>query len=282
MHTLRNRMIFYGSALAAGFASLGLHRYMMANCFDDKGLLLTGNLPGVLLWVLGIGFFAAVVAMSTTVGGDGTYADNFPPCILSGLLMVAAAGVLAWSVPQLGLEAPGELGTLAAGPIPALRQLVQYTMGACSAWLPYAAAGSMAVLGILRMLGRKPLSLFGALICLFYILILVNNYQLWSADPKLYEYVYPLLAGIFLMLCSFHRTCCDAGVIERKKLIVTGLAAFVCCTGALSQDFMPGFFAASGLWALGSICTVSQLPPDPEEEEATPAEAEGNSEMNDE
>ena len=65
MHTQRNRIFFFGSTALTGLASLGLHRYMMEHCFDHKGLLLAGNLPGTLLWVLGIGYLAALI-----VGGE--------------------------------------------------------------------------------------------------------------------------------------------------------------------------------------------------------------------
>ena len=39
MHTLRNRIMFFGGTLAAGLLSLGLNRYMLENFIDDKGLL---------------------------------------------------------------------------------------------------------------------------------------------------------------------------------------------------------------------------------------------------
>ena len=55
MHTQRNRILFFGVTGLTGLAKLMLHRYMMANCFAAKGLLIAGNLPGTLLWVLGVG-----------------------------------------------------------------------------------------------------------------------------------------------------------------------------------------------------------------------------------
>jgi hypothetical protein len=75
------------------------------------------------------------------------------------------------------------------------------------------------------------------------------------------------------MLCSFHRTCCDAGIIQRRKLLFTGMTAAFCAIVALATDFQRGFYLASALWALGALGTVSQLPPDPEEE--TPGEDAG-------
>ena len=89
----------------------------------------------------------------------------------------------------------------------------------------------------------------------------------------LHTYAYQLLAEVLLMLCAFHRTCCDAGIIQRRKLLATGLGAAFCCMAALAGDFQAGFFLASGLWAVGCMCDPSVLPPDPEEE--TPGEDAG-------
>lgn len=262
MHTLRNRILFFSVTGAAGLASLMLHNYMMDNCFDAKGLLIDGNLPGRLLWVVGIGFAVFLALMLRTIGGEGSYEDNFPPCLLSGSLMLAAGAVLCWAIPELVLEAGESVPGVTGLPL-----LVQNITDRAVQYLPWAAAASMGVLGICRMLGRKPWPILSGAVCLFYMLMLVTNYRLWSADPQIHDYAYQLLAEVLLMLCSFHRTCCDAGVIQRKRLIATGLCAAVCCMASLSGGFQRGFFLASGLWAAGCLCNVAQLPPDPEEEE---------------
>ena len=264
MHTLRNRILFFGVTGAAGLASLMLHNYMMDNCFDAKGLLLDGNLPERLLWAVGIGFAVFLVLMLRTIGGEGSYEDNFPPCLLSGSLMLAAGAAMLWAIPGLALEASEPVPGVTGLPL-----LVQNITDMAVQYLPWAAAAAMAVLGMFRMLGRKPWPILSGAVCLFYMLMLVTNYRLWSADPQLHDYAYQLLAGVLLMLCSFHRTCCDAGVIQRKKLIATGLCGAVCSMAALSGDFQWGFYLASGLWAAGCQCNVAVLPPDPEPEEET-------------
>ena len=229
MHTLRNRILFFGVTGAAGLASL----------------------------------------MLRTIGGEGSYEDNFPPCLLSGSLMLAAGAVLCWAIPELVLEAGESVPGVTGLPL-----LVQNITDRAVQYLPWAAAASMGVLGICRMLGRKPWPILSGAVCLFYMLMLVTNYRLWSADPQIHDYAYLLLAEVLLMLCSFHRTCCDAGVIQRKRLIATGLCAAVCCMTSLSGGFQRGFFLASGLWAAGCLCNVAQLPPDPEEEEESPEQPE--------
>lgn len=260
MHTLRNRMIFFGGTLAAGLLSLGLHRYMLTHCFDAKGLLVAGCLPGKLLWAVGIVFVLGLAAMLFTIGGDGSYADNFPACYFSGSLMLAAGLAMAWAVPGLDMN---------SSPVREYPAAVTFVLEWAAQLLPWAAAVSMVVLGGFRMAGLRPWPLFSSIICLFYILMLMTNYRRWSADPKLYEYAYQFLAGVMLMLCAFHRTCCDAQIIQRKKLLATGLCAAVCCTAALSGEFQRLFYLASGLWAAGAMCNVAVLPPDPEEPNKT-------------
>ena len=259
MHTLRNRILLFGGALAAGLASLGLHHYMTEFCIDGRGLLLEGNLPGKLLWVVGIAFLVLLTAVLRSIGGDGSYEDNFPACCLSGGLMLAAGAAMAWAVPGLALDVQSPVAEgMAAG--------IANVTGWAARYLPWAAAVCMAILGGFRMAGKRPWPIFSGVICLYYMLVLVTNYRLWSADPQIYDYAYQLLAEVLLMLCAFHRTCCDAQIIQRKKLLATGLCAAVCCTAALSGTFQWWFFLASGLWTAGSMCHVAVLPPDPEED----------------
>jgi len=260
MHTTRNKLFFFGSTLAAGLCSLGLHRYMMDSFLDSKGLLISGNLPGRLLILVGLLFAGALLWKLRGLGGDGTYADNFPKNTASGLLMIAAGVVLAAAAP--GLMQPAAPGAELVAWARLFEQLTDAAMTA----LPWLAAVSMAVLGLFRMKGRKPAPWFSGVVCLFYMMLLVTNYRLWSADPQLQDYAYQLLAGVLLMLCSFHRTCCDAGIIQRKKLIFTALAAALCATAALSMEFQRLFYLASALWAMGAVCSVEPLPPDPEEQ----------------
>lgn len=268
MHMLRNRILFFGAALTAGLGSMWLHRSMMTACIDEKGLLISGNLPGTLLWVLGIAFVLFLIAALRTIGGDGGYADSFSRSFLCGGLMLAAGAVLFFSIGKLELNA--------AAPMPAvagLHLLLRETTDALMAYLPWIAAVCMAVLGVYRILGKQPWPVWSSFICLFYTLMLVTNYRLWSADPNLQEYAYQLLAQVLLMLCAFHRTCSDAGVIQRKKLLATGLSAVVCALAALSMDFQQGFFMASVLWAAGCLCDPAVLPPDPEDEELEQTES---------
>ena len=87
MHRLRNQILLFVPTAAAALTALGLHRYMMETCIDDMGLLIGGNLPGKLLWVLTIGFVGYLLILLSTLGGRGSYGDNFPRNALCGLLI---------------------------------------------------------------------------------------------------------------------------------------------------------------------------------------------------
>lgn len=269
MHRVRNNLLVYGGTVLAGGSSLALHRYMMENCFDEKGLLIAGNLPGWLMLAIGGVFVVGMTVLLRALGGNGTYEDNFPRDPVIGSLLIAAGAVMAWAAsqpePAAAPGVQGMAGAWAAG-------VVRLTDGGRTV-LPWLAAASMAVLGLYRMQGRRAPVWFGGAVCLNYMLTLVNDYRLWSADPQVQDYAYQLLAEVLLMLCAFHRTCCDGGIIQRKKLIFTATAAAVCAAASISMDFHRLFFLSSTLWALGCICSVAVLPPDPEPEEEAESQA---------
>lgn len=260
MHRSRNKFLLLVPTILAALAALGLHRYMMDNFIDEMGLLIPGNLPLKLLWALGIGFPGYLLILVSTLGGEGSYADNFPRSYVSGGLMIAAGAVLLLNARSLAAASPVFLPEQTQ----ALTGIMVGLTDSAMAVLPWLSGVAMAALGVYRMAGRKPLFVFSGTVCLLHMLTLIRSYRLWSADPQLHEYCFPLLAMVLLLLCSFHRTCCDAGVIQRKKLLLTGMAAAVCSAAALNAQLQPGFFLASGLWALGCVCDPVALPPDPE------------------
>ena len=271
MQRSRNNLLIYGSTVLAGLSSLALHRYMMGNYFDAKGLLISGNLPGWLMIAIGGAYAVGMLLLLRTLGGNGTYEENFPRDPVSGILLIAAGAVMFYAASRPEPE-----------PIPDVR-VVSGTLGAAvglltarlQVILPWLAAASMMFLGICRLLGKRASVWFAGAVCLHYMLTLVTDYRHWSANPQIHSYAYQLLAEVLLMVCAFHRTSCDSGILQRKKLIFTAMAAALCATASLSMDFHRPFFLGSALFALGCICSTAALPPDSEEE---PAEETENSE----
>lgn len=238
---MRNRVLFFGSTVSLGLLSCALHQTMTTQCIDDRGLLIAGNLPGKLLWAIGAVMVLLLWRMVKTVGGNGSYEDNFPRSFLAGVLAMAGGALMLTVVGPMAFEKPWQH------------------------WLGLAAGAAMILTGAARILGKRPVWPLHGAVCLFFVCVLVmKNYQRWSADPQIHDYAYPLLSGVLLMLAAFHRTYCDAGLIQRKKLLVTGLAAAFCSLASMYDPVFPRFYLASALWALGSVCDVATFPPDPE------------------
>lgn len=246
-HTLRNQILFYLPTVSVGVSCLLLRELIARSCIDERGLLIPGSLPALLLAAAGVLFAAYLLMQLPTLGGSGTYEENFPKSPVFGLLAIAGGVVMMSAVRTMPFS------------------------GAWQRWLGYLAAASMMLAGSCRMSGHKaPAAVFHGSVCLFYIVMLMENYRRWNADPQLYHYAYQLVGCVLLMLTSFHRTCCDAGMMQRKPLVAAGLGAVLCCLASLDSGELSRFYLASALWAAGSICRTGTLPPDPKPEPEQP------------
>lgn len=229
MNNTNNRMLL---ALSVLFGSLGagLRWAVMHTAIDQKGLLIPSHPANVALWGLCILFPAGLwLALKKVLGDNGSFADNFPHCRLRCALSVAGAALL-------GAES--------------VRQLTAASM--LPGFLGLAAAASMAVGGISRLKGRRPLPLFHIVVCCFFIARLVISFRSWSADPQFQDFAMQLLACVCLMLFAFHRASADADLMDREALARYGLLALFFCLVSITDETMPLYYAAGALWAAGA------------------------------
>ena len=254
MKAKRTKLLLYLLTTVLGLCGLGLQSRLLTQGYDDKGLLITSSLPVVLLWLLTLGFLAVVLALLPKLGDAGTYRMNFPACKLSGTVMIAAGILMACSamdelVPGAGMLVP--FATVAAG-------------------------AAMALCGLCRIRGKRPVFWLDLAVCLFYGLHLMRCYRGWNASPHLQRYAFPLLAGVMAMLFSLHRARCAGGVMDRKRLVFTGFAGIFLCFVALAGSDSLLFYAASGLWCAGGMCELRRfrkkrrIPVEPGEEQPEP------------
>lgn len=238
-----DRCAFWGLTLVCGVAGGILRHLMITTGLDSSGLLEPGNAAHYGLWAVSVLFLLALALSLRRLGGCGTYSDNFPASKLCGSLAIAGGAVLI-----------GE----------SIRQILS---GSRLVGLAGAAAGVCMILtGYCRAKGERPTPALHFIVCIFYILRLISSFRHWSADPQLQDYALQLLACVNLMLLSFHRASCDARIINRRRTVFWGLAAVYFCMASLSDETMPLLYAASGLWAAGSLCSLERLPEDDEKE----------------
>lgn len=236
MKAKRTKLLFYLLTTVLGLCCMGLQSRLLTEGYDEKGLLVTGSPAFILLWLLTLGFFAAVLALLPKLGDAGTYRKNFPACHFSGSVMMAAGGLMAFSA--LDELVPG------AGMLP---------------FANVAAGAVMALCGVYRIRGRRPAFWLDLAVCLFYGLHLMRCYRGWNASPHIQRYAFPLLAGVMAMLFSLHRARCAGGMMDRKRLVFTGFAGIFLCLVALAGSDSPMFYAASGLWCAGGMCELRRF-----------------------
>ena len=238
----KNNLLFLGLTAVCGSVAAILRQRMLTVGVDEKGLLIPSDPCDIALWIVSIGYLVTLLVLLRRLGGSGGFGENFPACRLRGGLSVVGGALLAAeSVRQLlaaqllvgGLGILGGIGMIGAG--------------------------------VCRFSGKRPSPLFHTVVCVFFILRLILSFQGWSADPQLQDYALQMMACVCLMLFSFHRASCDAGIINRRRTVFFGLAAAYFCLAALSDELMPLLYLASGLWTVGAGCNLDTLPVEKEE-----------------
>lgn len=233
---MKNRIKFYGPTVLFGAAGLALRLHLLETGIDEKGLLTRGNVDNIALWALTAGFFLLMFLLTRSLKDGGNYRANFPKCRFSGSLVMAGGVLMLVQVVS---------GKVVAGPVGMV--------------LGVLASLAMIFTGWCRFTGTHPNFLASCVLSMFLLFVIMGQYQTWSSNPQFHKYGMQLLCCVMLMLCAFHRACCDISRIRRKNLICAGMTASYLCLVCLSDAGMPGFYLAAGLWAAGSMCTMDPI-----------------------
>lgn len=224
--------------LLSGIVAMLLRRQLYLTAVDTRGLLLRGTIPEILLLVLTAAAACILFLALKKDRGNNSYEDNYPASIPAALGHVGAAtGILL----LVRGGHPGMTGYLA--------QLWQI--------LGLAAPVCLILAGILRSIGKKPFFLLHVVPSLFLLVHVVGNYQLWSSNPQMQDYLFALLAAISLILFAHHTAAFEAGLGNRKKILAAGLAAVYLCLAELGWTDYPGLYFGGLLWALTGICAIN-------------------------
>ncbi len=216
-----------------GAGAAGARYLMYTTAVDDKGLLVTGNLPGIAVAALTVLAAALVIAAARLLPGTQRYSANFPASIPGALGAGLLAAGIAWT---LGFD-PRGLDTL----------------GALRFWAGWLSLPCLLLTAYGRWRGVRPIFLLHGAVCLFYGLNLADHYRIWSAEPQLSAYFFELLACVGLMLTAYQRTAFDVGMGRRKAYQVTGLMTGFLCFAAITASPEPVFYLAGGLWCLAGL-----------------------------
>ncbi len=220
-----------------GIAAMVLRRTLYATAVDVKGLLLQGHPLELILAALTAAVFVWIVLAARKQEPSGNYADCYKTDLLSALGAVAAgAGIL---MTELSADAA----------------MVNY-LALARHYLALAAPVCLLLAGISRALGKRPFFLLHVVVCLYFLLHIVNHYQLWSSQPQMQDYIFSLLGVMALMFFSFYTAALEADCGNVRMLLGMGLSAIYLCCAELARSSCPWLYLGGLVWVLTDLCSM--------------------------
>lgn len=224
-HPFRSHILPYFT-VGASVLAIALRLWLYAG-IDEKGLLPTGHPAGyglVFLSALTVGilFLATRELKPRKINKKHLRLFSTAAYALAGICLILAAVV----------ELSGNMIRLA--------------------WVAVAAAllGGLILLlmAVLRFFRRKPPYWISAVITGVLMLNTVAQCQIWGSEPQLQEYLFPLLASVFLILCAYEKTKYAAKRGSPRALAFFSQCALFFCCVSLNTDHWLLYFGMM-LWA---------------------------------
>ena len=253
-------------------------------------LLRPSILPYFTLIAGAMGLVLWAIYLKTQMGPGGLLTANHPLSILTYILTAVTLAVVAVCVQplkilprryrrpfrkttraSLGCAAAG-IGILFAGLQQFLRQASMLNLIAMV--MAFVAAGCFGFLAYARQKGSRPHYLVHAGIIVYLMLNLVCQYRLWSPEPQLALYFFPLMASVCLMFTSYQALCLDLRQEDRRFYAFFSQAAlFFCCLSLM--DTQRYFYLGMGIYCATNLCSLRVSHSYYEKKEEAPAEETG-------
>lgn len=228
-------------ALTGGAVGFVLRLWLFTTGIDDRGLLRAEHPANALLFILSALVLAAVVLCLRSLTGIPPYKQLFAPSLPAAAgCFVAAVGILAVDIYEL------------------TRHTDNVAIVSCV--LGVLAAVSLVLIGFCRLRGAHPNLLLHGCVTVYLMIHLVSQYRIWSSEPQLQEYVFQLLASVFLMLGAYYHTTLDARSGSRRWFVFFNFGAlFFCCAAIWSADWL--FYLTMAVWTATAKCSLKPAHP---------------------
>lgn len=250
-------------------------------------LLRPSILPYFTLIAGAVGLVLRAIYLKTQMDPGGLLTANHPLSILTYILTAVTLAVVAVCVlplkilprryrrpfrkttrAALGCTAAG-IGTLIANMLQLIEQetpfnmiitIMSFVVAACFGFLAYA-----------RQKGTRPHYLVHAGIIVYLMLNLVFQYRLWSPQPQLNLYFFPLMASVCLMFAAYQALCLDIRKEDRRGYAFFNQAAlFFCCLSLVDSQWI--FYLGMGIYCATNLCSLRVSHSYYEKKEEAPAE----------
>lgn len=222
--------------LCAGGVGLLLRIALYTTGIDGRGLLTENHWAQIAILILTPVTIVALIFLCRGLSGPARYQDCYPVSALASLgAALGGAAVLATAISEFSLMTGAD---------------------AAFSVLGIAAGVSLLILAAYRLMGKKPIALFHALVSLFFAFRMVHQYRFWSADPQLQDYCFCLSSYVALMLTAYHHAAFDADMGNHKRLWLFSLASVYLCCLSLKGEMDTRLLLGCGIWAFTNLTTL--------------------------
>lgn len=222
--------------LLSGALGLVLRGWLVLAGTDEKGLLVTTHPAHILVFVLTALVLATIFLCVRPLGAIKRYQDLFPSGVLPGTgCIMAALGVLWVSLREFKLR-NDSVTTVCLS-------------------LAVLAAICLVLIAIFRFRQQRPPFWFHVGTTLFFMVHLISQYRLWSPEPQLQVYFFPLLSSVFLMLTAYYSAVLDAKKTSRRWFVFCNQSALFFCFVSLWSDSWL-FYLTMGFWMFTGLCSL--------------------------
>lgn len=240
-----------GFVMMLGLLGNTLRRQLYLTGVDNRGLLVPGSALEIALWTLTALALGIIAVTAWRLDGSDAYEDNFSASFVGAAGHIFSAAGIGMTVLLNPPVMPGLVGS------------AWKSLGILSGICLIAAA-------FCRVLGKKPLFLLHLIPSVFLAVHILNQFQSWSGNPQLMDYVFALFGTVSLLMFGYYTAAFSEGIGNRRMHLVCGLAAVYLCMVNIPMSGYPWLYAGGALWAVSDLCTLfpkpKQEPPAEEKE----------------
>ena len=247
--------------------------------------------PSILPWFTliagAIGFVLRVIYLKTQMGPDGLLTAGHFLSILTYIITAVTLAVLVVCVLPLKIlprryrkpfrkTTRASFGCMFAGIgilLTGLQQFLQQQnlLNIIVMLVAFVATICFGFLAYARQKGIRPHYLVHAGIVVYMMLNLVCQYRVWSPEPQLDLYFFPLLASVCLMFTAYQALCLDLRKEDRRGYAFFNQAALFFCFLSL-MDSQRFFYLGMGIYCATNLCSLRVSHSYYEAKTETPAE----------
>ena len=236
----RSSFLLPAGTMVAGLLGAMLHLWLLS-AQPEAGHYANDHITNWLLAGLVIVVFVLLIVGTWKLKEANKYSFNYPPSLLRCIGCTAGAvALVVFNI--LNLAGGGDF------------------LHIFTAVLGILSALSLGFIALCRFRGMHPNFLFHCLIIVHLLLQLICFYRVWSGEPQVQTYAFPLLSFVFLMLSVYHNAMFDYNCGSRRGHSLTHLMAiFLCCIAFVGSDH-PWMYLCYIFWMMMDLCDLTPMP----------------------